>query len=143
MLRDIRKHFFHDHWSPKYRCVDSLTSSRWTTPGSLSYTRTSTPTQTVKPRVKPSIRPIPMLPRAPDTISDCLIYANAHDANTQGPVNESLNRCSYFAKSYKVTVSNLTTWNPSLDKKECALRSGYAYCVRQTNETYGKLSDDR
>jgi hypothetical protein len=39
-------------------------------------------------------------------------------------------------------VSNLTTWNPSLDKKECALQLGYSYCVRQTNETYGKLSDD-
>jgi hypothetical protein len=125
-----------------------LTSSRWTIPGSLSYSPTSTPTQRPlpyfewTPRVTPIIRPRPMVLHAPDTISGCLIYANAYDANTQGPVKESLNRCSYFAKDHQVTVSNLTTWNPSLDGNECALQPGYSYCVRQTNETYGKLSDD-
>lgn len=93
-------------------------------------------------KVTPSIAHESMLPRAPDTIPECLICANARVASTQISPNFSSNICSYVADQYTVSVRNLTTWNPSLDEKQCALQSGYSYCVRQTNETYGKPKND-
>lgn len=106
-------------------------------------TQTPTPiTSTSTTQVTPSIAPESMLPRASGTISDCLTYRNAVDLSQETASNVTSNDCSYVADLYAVTISNLTTWNPSLDPDACTLQNGSSYCVQQTNTTYSKLSQD-
>jgi hypothetical protein len=79
-------------------------------------------------------------PLAPGTFPDCLYYANGHIQQFPGP---SSNRCSYVAESWEVTVSHLTTWNPSLNKSNCEFQLNLSYCVLLKDETYGESSIKR
>lgn len=68
---------------------------------------------------------------APGTIEGCASYENYNDIVTDA----SLNLCSFIAFLYRVDVSDLLAWNPSLSKNEteCALQPGYSYCARKTD----------
>jgi hypothetical protein len=88
------------------------------------YNRTTTPSQTI-----PTQTP---LPTASGTIAGCSKYLNYQTVNSTIPDAEALvNSCSFVASSYGVSVSDLVSWNPSLNSNEtlCALQSGYSYCV--------------
>lgn len=55
----------------------------------------------------------------------------------------SSNRCVYIAESWEVTVSHLTTWNPSLNESDCEFQLDLSYCVLLADEIYGESSVKR
>ncbi|PYH97517.1 hypothetical protein BO71DRAFT_126264 [Aspergillus ellipticus CBS 707.79] len=110
-----------------------------------TYSEYPTPTVTytfTRPPPSGSFTPSPVTtqaqyPTAPGTIEKCVVYQNAFDVNfsegaetrqwhaggERGPRGNTLNSCQKWSDS-EVTVSDLITWNPSLNATSCTLKSG-------------------
>jgi hypothetical protein len=94
------------------------------------YNRTST--------TRPSIATQTPFPTPSGTVSGCSVYLNYQRINSTIPNAAKLvNSCSYVARSYDVLVSDLISWNPSLNSNVtlCELQSGYSYCVTKSSST--------
>lgn len=78
----------------------------------------------------PSTNISQILPFAPGTRLDCVLYVNGADQfvdTTQG------NACQNIASGWGVSTDQLTNWNPSLNASDpsCHFDPSYRYCVQQ------------
>lgn len=106
-------------------------------PATFSSVNTAIPSATSHPNPDFVFR---NLPTASDTANDCEYYADYYENAT----DVSLNACATVARIWEVDIADFLDWNPSLsqDEEECALQSGYSYCVQKQNRTTRAQSRD-
>lgn len=88
--------------------------------------------------------PIATLPLAPGTASNCYTYYNHYDSSTRPAVvdppqqhrrSPSPETCETIAGIINVDVEELIRLNPSLERGNCVLGSGFSYCAEKTRRS--------
>lgn len=71
---------------------------------------------------------------APGTLDNCTIYDQRHATKPPKDSTYTINSCYAVARFRKISIDQLTSWNPSLkfdsnDPDACELKAGFRYCV--------------
>lgn len=81
------------------------------------------------------------LPLAPATIPGCYEYHNHFHFHKRWatPLLDNIpwlkTDCESYALYYKVNISKLPEWNPSLSRDHCMFQPGFSYCVLKTADS--------